>query len=140
VKLLQIVYISSLAIDDESVLKDILAECTRNNPRRGLSGMLLYSAKQFIQVLEGPENAVLETYQKVHLDTRHTQLVELMHEPIEQRQFGDWSMGFRKLKEQDAKDFPDLAPFFRYGFDAELIRGSPGAALALLRHFAQTNV
>jgi hypothetical protein len=138
-KLLQIVYLSSLVSDDESVLKDILAECKRNNPAKGLTGMLLYTSKQFIQVLEGPENAVTDTYYRVHLDPRHSDLIELLQEPIEHRQFESWSMGFRKLNDKDASEFPEMAPYFRYGFDVDRIKARPGLALELLRNFAQNN-
>lgn len=134
--LLQIVYLSSMTGDDETVLKDILEECGRNNAANGITGMLLYFDKQFMQVLEGPDTAVLATYQKVHLDSRHTRITELIQGPIDHRQFEGWSMGFRKLESQDAVDFPAHAAYFQFGFDANRIKGKPGAALGMLRHFS----
>jgi hypothetical protein len=133
---LQVVYTSSLTQDSESTLADILAASARNNAAADVTGMLLYADQQFLQVLEGPAPAVLRTYHRVHLDPRHTHMIELFHDSIGQREFGNWSMGFRKLKAQDAKDFPELAPYFRFGFNIDQIQGKPGAALELLRHFA----
>lgn len=45
------------------------------NVERRISGLLLYSAGRFVQVLEGPEDAVQNLYATIQQDARHTQVV-----------------------------------------------------------------
>jgi hypothetical protein len=39
---------------------------------------------------------VLEAYERIRRDERHYQVNELMNEPIAEREFGDWTMGFTR--------------------------------------------
>jgi Sensors of blue-light using FAD len=71
----------------------ILAECQRNNPARGITGVLCYSDQIFLQVLEGGRDAVCDTFNAIVRDTRHEQMRLLSFEEISERRFGGWSMG-----------------------------------------------
>lgn len=93
--MLQFVYISTArAALDETMLNDILATSRRRNRVLGVSGLLLAGGRRFLQVLEGPEPAVSETFRRIGSDPRHFALVELGSKRIDGRQFGDWSMAF----------------------------------------------
>lgn len=134
-QLTQLIYVSELVDKKESVLCPILESSVRRNLYNGITGMLLYSEGHFMQALEGDKPAVLETYQRIWEDRRH-QYVTLVHaDPVPQRCFAHWSMGFRQLSAQDAAAFPRYAPFFVYGFDAQALLGAPGVALDMLRLF-----
>jgi Sensors of blue-light using FAD len=71
----------------------ILAECQRNNPARGITGLLCYSNEIFLQVLEGGRDAVCETFNAIVKDSRHENVRLLSFEEISERRFGGWTMG-----------------------------------------------
>ncbi len=71
----------------------ILNECQRNNPARGITGVLCYSDEYFLQVLEGGRDAVCETFNAIVRDARHEQVRLLHFEEISERRFGGWTMG-----------------------------------------------
>ena len=71
----------------------ILAECQRNNPQRGITGVLCYSDEIYLQVLEGGRDAVCDTFNAIVRDERHESVRLLSFEEISERRFGGWSMG-----------------------------------------------
>ena len=86
-------------------LMALLRKARQNNSAKAITGVLLYFNECFVQVLEGKEEAVNATFQRIKKDTRHTNVTELEREYIKERQFPDWSMGFEEV---DAKQFADL--------------------------------
>ncbi len=89
----QLLYISRatrpmLGIDIES----ILFTARRFNQRSDITGMLISSPANFMQVLEGDEAAVKESYARISADPRHRAHVILRETEVEARQFGDWTM------------------------------------------------
>ncbi len=72
---------------------NILLECQRNNPRRGITGVLCYSDEIFLQVLEGGRDVVCDTFNAIVRDARHETVRLLSFEEISARRFGGWSMG-----------------------------------------------
>lgn len=134
--LIQLIYVSTLRPGCEDQLAPILASAQRHNSVNGVTGMLLYSGGNFMQVLEGSGVTVQKTYERIAQDPRHDHLELITRVQVNQRQFADWSMGLRQISEQDQARFPEHASWFRYGFDAEAIRARPGVALELLQLFA----
>jgi hypothetical protein len=96
-------------------LAELLRQSRQANERDGLTGMLLYSDGNFFQVLEGEPATVDALYQKLHLDTRHRQLTQIIREPIVKRYFGDWSMGFSNVSQGELTDIDGLNDFFGRG-------------------------
>jgi len=95
--MLQLAYIStSRRPVDQALLDDILAASRRNNERCGVTGLLVAGGKRFLQVLEGPDQAVLTTYARIQNDSRHFAFVLLATKPVEERAFGDWSMAYQE--------------------------------------------
>ncbi|TWT92494.1 BLUF domain-containing protein [Neorhodopirellula pilleata] len=93
----QLIY-ASAASDcfDESTLDFLLARSRTNNARRGLTGILLYHDRSFFQVLEGPADAVGELFGAIQRDPRHTNSIVLADDIVDQRNFGQWQMGFSR--------------------------------------------
>jgi hypothetical protein len=81
------------AVLDPTQLDGILAQSHRNNPRRGLTGLLCHTHDVFLQVLEGGRDEVCELYHTILRDPRHDGVRLLTFEEITERQFGNWSMG-----------------------------------------------
>jgi hypothetical protein len=75
------------------VIDSILVASRRNNPARGITGLLCHSGDIFMQVLEGGRQAVNELYTHISRDTRHGEIVLLHYEEITERRFAGWTMG-----------------------------------------------
>jgi len=75
-------------------LSKLLARARKKNAAAGITGMLLYHARSFLQVLEGPEGAVAELFKIIDKDPRHTNVRVLFRDGIETPEFDEWSMGF----------------------------------------------
>lgn len=83
---------------DEAELKaqvmDILTTAWRKNRLNSLTGALLFADGCFAQVLEGPREALEETFEAIECDPRHSDVTILHFHPVEQRSFPGWSMAF----------------------------------------------
>ena len=110
----------------EKQVDHIVAESRRLNALHGITGVLLYCDGNFMQYLEGEEDAVMATFARVRANESHYQVNELMNQPILEREFADWSMGFSRTSPEQ---FVELAAA-RWKGTAQT---GPGAAL--LRSF-----
>ena len=138
--LIQLIYLSSLTdIKMEHEIGKILESSVRHNQEDGITGMLLYANGNFMQVLEGEAEAVEKTYARICADPRHYDIVNLIREPITERQFSQWSMGYLHLNESHIRAFPQCGPFFKMHANDEAIRAEPGIALDLLKQFSLNN-
>ena len=75
-------------------LVQILKASRRNNQRSGLSGLLVYTQGQFLQVLEGVDHCVDETFSRIAADDRHSACKIIQETQIFEPDFGQWLMGF----------------------------------------------
>ena len=76
---------------------DILDVSTTNNYERYLTGFLVQSHGLFMQVLEGEEGEVRETYTRICHDDRHECVMQIVGETVERRAFPDWAMNFHRV-------------------------------------------
>ena len=104
VRLKRIKYISRFAPSlSDADLDAIVSESQRNNEALGLSGVLVTSAGLFMQVLEGPPEAVEPVYDAIVRDPRHSHILLLsVEENIEARMFPNWFM--RRLQLDEGTD------------------------------------
>ena len=135
--LIQLIYVSNLVKQDESQLASILESAVRHNREDGITGMLLYSGGNFLQVLEGPREQVRSTYERIFRDTRHGNIIELSEDEVPARHFSTWSMGYRQLGQEDVEKFPQYAPYFQFGFSSTRFDAQPGIALEMLELFSK---
>jgi Sensors of blue-light using FAD len=96
-------------------LEQLLEVCRRNNGKADITGMLLYKSPWFFQILEGEPVALETLFEKIALDKRHKRIIKIVQEPIEARDFGEWSMGRADLSLKDLKRIPGLNDFFSKG-------------------------
>lgn len=73
-------------------LEQILEASRRNNQKHHVSGVLLFSAREFLQFLEGSREAVNQTYARILGDPRHAEVVILDYSEVARRQFSGWAM------------------------------------------------
>jgi hypothetical protein len=74
-------------------LNAILKKSTANNPGVGITGVLCFSGAIFLQVLEGGRSQVSKLYNRIAQDPRHTDVVLISFEEIDERSFAGWAMG-----------------------------------------------
>lgn len=86
---------------DEAQLAQLMHQARRRNAQLGLTGMLLHAEGSFFQVLEGLPEAVDGLYERIERDPRHTDVVCIVREPITQRAFDAWTMGFVNASARD---------------------------------------
>ncbi|MGZ3297914.1 MAG: BLUF domain-containing protein [Asticcacaulis sp.] len=84
-------------------IRDILQVSQHNNFRVNITGFLIFDKAHFIQVLEGDQSAVLETFDRISLDGRHTDPHLIAERIVDARAFPDWAMGgyVRSAESQD---------------------------------------
>lgn len=107
-KMYQLLYVSkeTSPLSDED-LESILKVSRQNNNRDQITGFLAYLPNgAIIQILEGEKEVVLRTYDRIAKDTRHTKATTVFEHESDERQFLEWSMGFRKMSESEAKAVP----------------------------------
>jgi hypothetical protein len=97
----RIVYISraafaanSYASTVEPEIGRILMQSRRNNPARGLVGVLYYGDGHFFQVLEGEREAIDALLDTLRRDVRHRDLSVLSRHAVGQPSFAGWSMKY----------------------------------------------
>lgn len=88
----QFVYISTALKLTHAQVEEILDTCTRKNVDLGVTGLLLYNGRNFLQLLEG-ERATLEALMKsIEKDDRHSGVTTLHNGEREARDCPDWAM------------------------------------------------
>jgi hypothetical protein len=87
-------------IPDEEI-DALIRASIRNNRAASITGLLLVHAGWFVQVLEGPAEAVMTTYQRILNDPRHTDSRVVSAGPGGTREFGDWNMCARRFSAAD---------------------------------------
>jgi CheY-like chemotaxis protein len=89
----------------ESELLLLLTQSRAFNAAHGLTGVLLYNEREFLQLLEGPKAHVHAVFARIARDPRHTTVVKLADGPILHRQFTQWAMGFQAVQSVDFAHF-----------------------------------
>ena len=92
---------TATSVLEERELEHLLARSRAWNSAHGLTGVLLHSHGSITQVLEGPETEVRALFARISRDHRHAHLLKLADGPIAERQFAQWSMGFRAVAPAD---------------------------------------
>ena len=94
----QLIYISTGTREiSPADIDGILAASRRKNERAGISGLLLYDGRRFLQALEGEEAQTGATFERIKADDRHRAIVMLSSREIAARQFGDWAMAWHRV-------------------------------------------
>src|SRR5210317_1400800 len=134
--MIQIIYLSSATRTmSQADLEDILRTARENNARLGITGMLLYGNKTFIQILEGEEGVVHELVKTIKRDPRHTNFQIVKEKPIEQHEYADWSMGFKRVSGEDFEAVKGLKHFEEKDFNTTFLEGHASIVDSLMDHF-----
>ena len=122
----------------------LLEVCREKNQRNEVTGLLLYSAGKgeekgtFVQILEGPKARVDATYRKILTDEKHSDCTILDQGTVFQRRFGEWTMGFRDLREVKPEEIKGFNALFLNDWTVAKVLAEKDPVLQLLYSFAAT--
>ena len=88
----RLIYCSQPFGYDQPMLNGILADARTYNPKNNITGALICREDIFLQLLEGPEDKILLTYDRILNDDRHLDIELLVQESCDDRLFPTWSM------------------------------------------------
>ena len=112
--LVSLVYCSSATRRfGEPELAELLTVSRAGNTARGITGLLLYRDGEFVQILEGARSHVEELMRTIDRDPRHTDVRVLLEEPLHERRFAEWTMGYQSLVPAES----GMATGYRDSFD-----------------------
>jgi len=112
--LVSLVYSSSAAHRfDDGQLAELLTVSRSRNSARDITGMLLYRRGEFVQILEGARSDVESLMATISRDPRHRDIRVLLEEPLHERRFAEWTMGYQSLAAAE----PTMAEGYRDSFD-----------------------
>ncbi len=132
--LIQLVYASAATKPfSKKQLVELLKLSRARNAERDVTGVLLLAEGTFFQVLEGEEETVEALFQHISKDPRHARILMVARTEIEERLFGDWSMGFQRMKAADLKKYTGFNDMLSPG--STLVDIDKGRAKALLAAF-----
>jgi hypothetical protein len=96
--LVRLLYASRAVAEPKSdTVCDIMRQSHAYNPSQGITGILCHSDSIYMQVLEGGREAINTLYAKIVRDPRHTDVVLLHYEEINERRYAGWTMGKANL-------------------------------------------
>jgi hypothetical protein len=82
-------------------LEDMLAGARLRNEKHGITGLLVYDAGNFAQVLEGPKSAIERLLVNIARDPRHDEYGLVSEGAVEERYFAGWAMDWANLEFMD---------------------------------------
>ena len=137
-----IVYVSQAAkafsTDD---LAGLLTHSRERNAADSITGLLVYRYNtdfkrgNFLQVLEGTDDALDDVWRRISGDPRHHTIIVLDEGESDARMFADWSMGFRNVDESDLANFVGFSELGSDKFWKDAKRQALPDALSTLRSF-----
>lgn len=97
--LIQLTYTSKSELPEPFIdgVIEIVNTARSVNPGLGITGALITRDGMFIQVLEGPSENVRPLFEKISHDPRHSNVIKVLSEQVDQRLFPDWSMAYPKI-------------------------------------------
>jgi len=134
-------YVSSAAPNlDEAELTKILSAAQKNNESSQITGILLHSDGNLLQLIEGPEASVHRLFNKIKNDERHTNLMVLFSHSVDQRDFPNFKMGFRSASRANLREsFPAYSEIVENRhIPEEDLKGLSRRVATFLRTFAKT--
>jgi hypothetical protein len=127
----QYLYISTAPTLSRDAVDAILDTSARNNPARGITGLLLYNGRNFLQLLEGDGEELVSLMLKITEDARHSGITVLDRRTIADRACPDWAMKRVLIAESIASR--------REMLDAELPEGLAPEIRKMIMNFAVLN-
>lgn len=100
-----LVYISTATQTfDQPALDALAADAKVFNAANGVTGFMVFNGLNFMQLIEGPGDAVRDCLKRIVADDRHQGVVTISDRIISEREFPNWEMSakFVANKNRDA--------------------------------------
>ena len=94
--------VPGLNLDD---LDTILQTAIHFNSQHHITGCLIYHNDNFVQIIEGKKDDVLNLYKGIMKDDRHHSINLLWENEINERFFDDWNMAFYRPTDTSVQQF-----------------------------------
>jgi Sensors of blue-light using FAD len=78
----------------ESEMNRFVLQAQQRNQLDDITGVMLHNDGNFMQYMEGPDQAVASAFGRVCASREQTGVILLCDMPIDQRHFGEWAMAF----------------------------------------------
>lgn len=95
----------------EQDFKEILKTARGFNASNNITGCLLYHEGQFLQLLEGEFQVLLNLYDRIKRDPRHRDFLLLHMKETQSRVYQNWTMAFKSLNNNDLKSYSGVSEF-----------------------------
>ena len=93
--IVRLTYASQLTASvDAQAIKKILEQAQGNNIQNGITGMLCFNRKYFLQTIEGSRASINHLYKILLEDDRHTNVQLFSLNEVEARNWTSWAMGY----------------------------------------------
>ena len=87
---------------DDAAVDAFVTQASESNSAHDVTGMLLHTETRFLQVLEGPEEAVTVAFENITNDPRHSSCQMVACDPVSSREFAGLSLGATSVSEAEA--------------------------------------
>lgn len=124
---------------DDAALIELLKRSMDLNTENEITGMLLFLKDRFIQLLEGKEDQVKSTFERIVSDHRHEKVRVILQGALEKRIFMGWSMGFKTLNYEELLKHTGFRSIDEF-FQGDKITDHSHPALIFLKLFYQKNM
>lgn len=107
--MLQLIYVSTATRSFEpSEIHDLVDQAATLNLRDGITGLLLFNGRNFLQLLEGESGRILDLMARLRADPRHDGITIVDQHLIAKPNCSDWGMRFVPLNQEVARRKADL--------------------------------
>lgn len=95
----RLVFYSLVSLDGSNAnafgeVRSALKAGTVHNEKEGITGGLIFNQTYFSQVMEGDRQAISDTFFRIAKNPKHKNIVILDFQPISERTFESWHVGF----------------------------------------------
>jgi hypothetical protein len=108
--MLSIVYVSTARAElADADLQAILDVSRDLNVENSITGLLAYRRGRFMQLFEGPDAAVDDTFARIRRDSRHHRVELLSRAERDARWFPEWSMAYEPINDESVRNLPGFS-------------------------------
>lgn len=129
-RLKTVIYVSKARADlADSDFNSIYQSARHLNALDGVTGVLVYNGRHFLQIIEGAESAIDELLERLRNDPRHSNIRICDQRFVEARSFPNWSMEWVRTDQH----FPEM----REKIDAMLPNTTSAAVRSRILNIAE---
>lgn len=116
-------------------MEKMLVKFRQRNQKRGITGILLYLDRCFLQIIEGTKEGVEGLFNIIKDDPRHDEILRIFAGKKEERTFKDWSMGFEVIGIEKFKDMAGFNNLSNEDFIEQVIKTNHPRVVRTLKVF-----